>query len=91
MAELSDRFVLEARERAEEIEGLLSASMTTDDGSSRADEIREQAHKIKGAAGIFGFDQLKVAASALEDAAKAGRPPDELRAAFNALCAAIPG
>lgn len=87
LAELSVRFKAEAAERSEAIAGLLERLETGETGLD--EEIREHAHKIKGAAGIFGFDQLKERAALLEDAAAVGGG-DELRRTWAAMAEVLP-
>jgi HPt (histidine-containing phosphotransfer) domain-containing protein len=85
MEELKQRFVAEALERTAQIEHLLSSLATSDDPAAACDQIRDHAHKIKGAAGIFGFEEFKQRASELEEesAAQAGAADGE--AAYGAI------
>lgn len=78
MAELTTRFISEALERTTAIEALVAELPDASDQAVPLDAIRDHAHKIKGAAGMFGFDQLKVIAESLELAA-AGGATEEVR------------
>lgn len=69
MEELVERFKTEAHERFDRIRSL-AIDETLDD--ERFEAIREEAHKLKGAAGMLGFPELKDRAAALEDLAKLG-------------------
>lgn len=69
MDELVERFKLEAVDRFGEIEQLLAALQTEVDPALPCDEIRDHAHKLKGAAGVLGFPVLKDRASELEEVA----------------------
>ncbi len=97
MAELTQRFKAEALDRTAQIELLLSSLPSAEDPALICDEIRDHAHKLKGAAGIFGFDDLKLRASELEEeaAAQSGAADGETAAgpvatAFGELLAVIP-
>lgn len=84
MEELVARFKNEARERHARIAQLADAG----DG---VDAIREEAHKIKGAAGMLGFPELKERAAELELLAATGEAdPSDLSASIDALAAALP-
>lgn len=84
MDELVARFKSEARERHARIARLADAG----DG---VDAIREEAHKIKGAAGMLGFPELKERAAELELLAASGEAdPSELAATIDALAASLP-
>lgn len=69
MEELIERFKTEARERFERVRSLAIDETL---GDERFEAIREEAHKLKGAAGILGFAELKDRAAELEDLAKLG-------------------
>lgn len=86
MDELVERFKAEAGERADRIEQFAAGA-----GDERFDAIREESHKLKGAAGMLGFPELKDRASELEELA-AGDPNgrDGLDAAVAALRTALP-
>lgn len=85
--ELAGRFVAEAQERSAAITELAA---TLDSSPEVAEQIREHAHKIKGAAGVFGQPALRAAAAELEQAAAAG-DVDGIRVAMAALRDALPG
>jgi len=87
--DLTARFVVETQEQAEQIARLLEAVASGDDPVPARAQIRELAHKIKGAAGIFGFEDLKLRASDLEVAAE-GEPGLPLEQAVAALTAVLP-
>lgn len=91
MEELAACFESEARQRSDEIGGLLQALTATDDRAATCDLIRDHAHKIKGAAGVFGHDELKAAAAQLEDTAASERSDAEIAAAAAGVRAALPG
>ncbi|MBK5230220.1 MAG: Hpt domain-containing protein, partial [Thermoleophilia bacterium] len=55
------RFKNEALERCARIEQLTAGT-----GEDRFGEIREESHKLKGAAGMFGFPELQDRAAELE-------------------------
>lgn len=69
--ELNERFRAEVDERAGQIGALLQALTAVSDPAEVCDEIRDHAHKLKGAAGMFGYDELKDRAGELEDEASA--------------------
>ncbi|MBJ7353718.1 MAG: Hpt domain-containing protein [Thermoleophilaceae bacterium] len=71
MAELTQRFKGEALDRTGQIELLLNALPSAADPAAICDEIRDHAHKLKGAAGIFGFDDFKQRAAEVEEEAGA--------------------
>lgn len=75
MDDLVERFRAEAVERFERIREL-----SVDDtlGDDRYEAIREEAHKLKGAAGMLGFSELKERAAELEDLVRLG--PDSASA-----------
>lgn len=67
MAELTARFREEAVDRTQQIEVLLASLPSAEDPAAIADAIRDHAHKLKGAAGMFGFTDLKDRAAELEE------------------------
>lgn len=69
MDELVERFKAEAAERFERIRRLAGDDTLGDD---RYEAIREEAHKLKGAAGMLGFPEFKDRAAELEDLVKLG-------------------
>lgn len=97
MAELVLRFKAEALDRTGQIEVLLAALGSATDPAAICDEIRDHAHKLKGAAGVFGFDEFKARAGELEEeaAAQAGASDGETAAGsllpvFAELTSALP-
>lgn len=71
MDELVARFKTEARERSDRIQQLVADMAADDPDAGSCDAIREEAHKLKGAAGILGFPELKDRAAELEEVAAA--------------------
>lgn len=97
MAELKERFKAEVLDRTGQIEILLGALPSADDPAVISDEIRDHAHKLKGAAGIFGYNEFKDRAAELEEeaAAQAGAADGATAAGaiepvFGEFTAAIP-
>ena len=97
MDELTVRFKAEALERVGEIEVLLESLPSAADPAMICDVIRDHAHKLKGAAGVFGYDEFKLRAAELEEeaAAQAGAADGETAAGAvkpvaDALAAVIP-
>lgn len=68
MDELVARFKTEARERSDHVQQLLAGMAGDAADAESCSAIREEAHKLKGAAGILGFPDLKDRAAELEDA-----------------------
>lgn len=66
MDELITRFKAEAGERVTTIDRLLAELTSAGDPKAVFDLIREEAHKLKGAAGVLGFPEFKERASELE-------------------------
>ena len=67
--ELLDEFLLEARERADEVEILL-LQLTTGDPESRQTTIgraKRELHTLKGNSGMMGFSDLQQIAHSMED------------------------
>ncbi len=71
MADLTARFRAEAVERGKLIQSLLDALPGATDPAAICDEIRGHAHQLKGAAGMFGYTELRDRASELEEEASA--------------------
>lgn len=71
MDELVARFGDEAGERTAAIERLHQSLTPADNPGAVCGEIREHAHKLKGAAGVLGFTAINESAAALEQAAQA--------------------
>ena len=69
MFELIDRFKAEAEERMREVDDLLATLEGGAAPTEPADAIRDHAHKLKGAAGVLGFPELKDRAAELEETA----------------------
>jgi HPt (histidine-containing phosphotransfer) domain-containing protein len=67
MDELRVRFKAEVLDRLGQIEVLLESLPTAADPSMIADAIRDHAHKLKGAAGMFGYGDFQQRASELEE------------------------
>lgn len=97
MDELVDRFKTEARERSDGIQTVLAAMENDVSDAERCNVIREEAHKLKGAAGILGFPELKERAAELENVAAAqaenaagGGARDAIAAAAGAVRDVLP-
>lgn len=67
MDELRVRFKAEVLDRLGQIEVLLQSLPSAADPAMIADAIRDHAHKLKGAAGIFGYGEFQLRASELEE------------------------
>ena len=98
MDELIARFKAEARERSDRIQQLLADMEGDASDAGSCNEIREQAHKLKGAAGILGYPELKNRAAELEevaaaqaDAAADGTALQAIAPAAAAIRDALPG
>lgn len=89
MAELAQRFKGEALDRTGQIEILLNALPSATDPAMICDEIRDHAHKLKGAAGIFGFDAFKERASEVEEEAAAQAGASDGATAAGALAPVV--
>lgn len=89
--QLKERFLAEARERSTDVNRLLGELPTAADHVAVSDEIREHAHKLKGAAGMLGFDAIKDAATLLEETARAQAAATDAAAAESALAPAAAG
>ncbi|MGK2878896.1 MAG: Hpt domain-containing protein [Solirubrobacterales bacterium] len=89
MAELAQRFKAEALDRTGQIEILVSSLQSASDPAMICDEIRDHAHKLKGAAGVFGFDEFKDRAAEVEEesAAQAGAADGEV--AYGAIAPVV--
>lgn len=67
--ELLEEFLLEARERADEVESLM-LGIATDDVEARSKalvQVKRELHTLKGNAGMMGFSDLQQLAHHLED------------------------
>lgn len=89
MAELTQRFKAEALDRTDQIEILLSSLSSAGDPALICDEIRDHAHKLKGAAGIFGFEEFKERAAEVEEEASAQAGAADGETAYGALAPAV--
>lgn len=97
LAELASRFKAEVLDRTGQIEILLGSLASAADPAAICDEIRDHAHKMKGAAGVFGFDEFKERSGELEEEASAqagaadgATAAGALEPVFGELTAAIP-
>lgn len=97
MGELSARFRAEAVDTTGQIAGLLDALAAQSDPAPTCERVRELAHKLRGAAGIFGFSELKARASELEGEASAQSAAADgavaaarLRVVLDEMTAALP-
>ncbi|MBJ7459195.1 MAG: Hpt domain-containing protein [Thermoleophilaceae bacterium] len=91
MAELTQRFKAEALDRTGQIELLLSSLRAATDPALICDEIREHAHKLKGASGIFGFDEFKDRAAEVEEESAAQSGAADGETAYGALAPVVGG
>lgn len=89
MDELTQRFKGEALDRTGQIEILLSSLPAASDPSLICDEIREHAHKLKGAAGIFGFEDFKLRAAEVEEEAGAQAGAADGETAYGSLAPVV--
>lgn len=71
MFELIDRFKAEAGDRCVKIDKLLAEMKAAESPTETAGKIRDHAHKLKGAAGVLGFPEMKDRAAKLEEVAAA--------------------
>ena len=101
--ELLDEFILEARERAGEVEGLMLRLATGEAAARQAAvaQVKRELHTLKGNAGMMGFADLQALAHRLEDEVEGldlGDPEidpvlagiDELRHQLEAIGTAAP-
>jgi HPt (histidine-containing phosphotransfer) domain-containing protein len=89
MAELTQRFKAEALDRTGQIEILLTSLSSAADPAAICDEIRDHAHKLKGAAGVFGFHDFKDRASEVEEEAASQAGAADGEAAYGALAPVV--
>ncbi|MGH2958029.1 MAG: Hpt domain-containing protein [Solirubrobacterales bacterium] len=89
MAELTQRFKVEALDRTDQIEILLSSLSSAADPAMICDEIRDHAHKLKGAAGVFGFHDFKERASEVEEEAASQSAAADGATAYGALAPVV--
>ncbi len=71
--ELLDEFLLEARERADEVETLLLRLSSSDDEVREASiaRVKRELHTLKGNSGMMGFSDLQALAHRMEDQVEA--------------------
>jgi len=67
---LRDEYLQGARDQLGGIAELAERLITVGDDAAALDELRREAHKLRGSAGSFGFAQASVVAAELEEAAK---------------------
>lgn len=96
-AELAQRFRAEVLDRVGQIETLLASLADATDPAAICAEIADHAHKLRGAAGMFGHCELRDRASELEEetsaqasAADGATAAGALNPAFGELTAAVP-
>lgn len=97
IAELRSRFVAEAVDRTQQIDVLLASLPAAEDPAAICDAIRDHAHRLKGASGIFGYSELSARTAELEEeaAAQAGAADGStaagaLQAVFDEVAGVIP-
>jgi HPt (histidine-containing phosphotransfer) domain-containing protein len=91
MAELVERFKAELHERSTEIERLQGDLGDGPEAAAAREAIRDHAHKIKGASGMFGYDELKLRAGALElVCASEEHPADAIATAVSDMKSVLP-
>jgi len=67
---LRDEYLQGARDQLGGIAELAERLITVGDDAAALDQLRREAHKLRGSAGSFGFAQASVVAAELEEAAK---------------------
>ena len=67
---LRDEYLQGARDQLGGIAELAERLITVGDDAAALDELRREAHKLRGSAGSFGFAQASVVAAELEEAVK---------------------
>ena len=67
---LRDEYLKGARDQLGGIAELAERLIAAGDDAAALDELRREAHRIRGSAGSFGFPQATLVAAELEDAAK---------------------
>lgn len=67
---LRDEYLQGARDQLGGIAELAERLITAGDDAAAIEDLRHEAHKLRGSAGSFGFAQASVVAAELEDAAK---------------------
>lgn len=76
---LRDEYLKGARDQLGGIAELAERLISAGDDAAAIEDLRHEAHKLRGSAGSFGFAQASVVAAELEDAAKQwlAQPGDE--------------
>jgi CheY-like chemotaxis protein len=69
---LRDEYLKGARDQLGGIAELAERLITAGDDAAAIEDLRHEAHKLRGSAGSFGFAQASVVAAELEEAAKSG-------------------
>lgn len=69
---LRDEYLQGARDQLGGIAELAERLIDAGDDAAAIEELRREAHKLRGSAGSFGFAQASVVAAELEEAAKSG-------------------
>jgi len=69
---LRDEYLKGARDQLGGIAELAERLITAGDDAAAIEELRHEAHKLRGSAGSFGFAQASVVAAELEEATKSG-------------------
>jgi len=79
---LRDEYLQGARDQLGGIAELAERLIDAGDDAAAIEELRREAHKLRGSAGSFGFAQASVVAAELEDAAKQwlAQPADDVAA-----------
>ena len=67
---LRDEYLQGARDQLGGVAELAERLIDAGDDAAAIEELRREAHKLRGSAGSFGFAQASVVAAELEDAAK---------------------
>lgn len=87
-----ERFKREAKDRVNTIGDMIDVVDVAESAMAAADAIgviREEAHKLKGAAGVLDFPEIKEAAAALEELAASGLDAVDTDVASGLLNAAV--
>lgn len=92
MDAIMERFKTEAKDRVRTIGDMVDVVDVADTALAAIDAIgviREEAHKLKGAAGVLDFPEIKEAAAALEELAASGLDAVDTDVASGLLNAAV--
>lgn len=92
MDAIMERFKTEAKDRVKTIGDMVDVVDVAETALAATDAIgviREEAHKLKGAAGVLDFPEIKEAAAALEDLAASGLDQVDTEVASGLLNAAV--